>query len=340
MVGMATFESLLKQRLDEFDARGAEDEKIEYLLKAAPFLKEYDAMSVCSRGAEDDGASTPLGIESCPELKDPVFDIKHHQASLEEFVHITDGDHSKRRDILVRYLQEIEHIPVDIRKIGMDVQTECEACGGIVVIHQCESAIVCESCGLSNRYMECGMRSISYDDEVSRDTKSQFSYKRLTHLNQWIDALQAKENTTIPDEVIDAVRNEFKKNRMTSKSDITPERVKMFLKKLNMSRWYEHTHNIVNTINGAPAVRLPQDLEDRLKVMFLQVQHPFEKHRPKERKNFLHYGYTLYKLCQLLGEDDYLPLFPLLKSNEKIRAQDVIWKAICDELEWEYIPTV
>lgn len=330
-MGMATFESLVKQRLDEFDARGAEEDKIEYLLQTVPFLREYD--TIITHGVQD-ADDTELAAEKSPTA------VPRTPTSLEEFVEIKDGEHSKRRDVLVRYLQEVERIPVDIRKEGADVQTECDTCGGRVIIHQEESAIVCEQCGLSRRYMECGMRSISYDEEVSRDTKSQFSYKRLTHLNQWIDALQAKENTTIPDEVIDAVRNEFKKHRMTSKSDITPSRVKMFLKKLNLSRWYEHTHNIVNAINGAPAVRLPQDLEDRLKAMFLQVQHPFEKHRPKERKNFLHYGYTLYKLCQLLGEDEYLPLFPLLKSNEKIRAQDTIWKAICDELQWEYIPTV
>jgi hypothetical protein len=335
-MSMATFESLLKQRIEEFDARGAEEEKIEYLLRAVPFLKEYEAISTQGPNDNDNDHEDASHHPALP--KTPTGTSLH--GSLEEFVDIKDGEHSKRRDVLVRYLEEVEHIPVDVRKVGTDVQTECDACGGRVVIHQDESALVCQHCGLSRRYMECGMRSISYDEEVSRDTKSQFSYKRLTHLNQWIDALQAKENTTIPDEVIDAVRNEFKKHRMTSKSDITPGRVKMFLKKLNLSRWYEHTHNIVNTINGAPAVRLPQDLEDRLKAMFLQVQHPFEKHRPKERKNFLHYGYTLYKLCQLLGEDEYLPLFPLLKSNEKIRAQDAIWKAICEELQWEYIPTV
>lgn len=319
---MSYFENLVKRRLREFDASGAEDEKIAYLLKAAPFLKEYDSI-----------ADSPVA----PETPDTPRDV---QGTLEDYLDIANGEHSKRREILVRYLEEVEHIPVDIKKVGSFVESPCSQCGGRTVIHQEESSISCESCGLTEQYMECGMRGISYDEEVSRQTKSQFSYKRLTHLNQWIDALQAKENTTIPTEVIEAVRNEFKKHRMTSKSDITPERVKMFLKKLNLSRWYEHKHNIVTAINGVPAIRLPQDLEDRLKTMFLQIQHPFEKHRPPNRKNFLHYGYTLYKLCQLLGEDAYLPMFPLLKSTEKLRAQDELWKKICDELQWEYISTI
>lgn len=321
---MSTFEGILKQRLDEFDARGAEDEKIAYLLEAAPFLKEYDAL-----------------LEDEPHEPEPVAPMdKTNASTLEHFITMTDGSHARRREILVRYLGEVERIPVDVGRIGSHVETACSECNGRLVTHQDQSALVCTGCGLSQQYLELGMRSISYDEEVARDTKSQFSYKRLTHLTQWIDSLQAKENTTIPDDVVDAVRNEFKKHRLTVKSDITPERVKMFLKKLNLSRWYEHTNHIANLINGAPAMRLPQDLEERLKVMFLQIQHPFEKHRPKNRKNFFSYAYVLFKLCQLLGEDQYLPLFPLLKSVEKLRAQDAIWKNICAELQWEYIPTV
>lgn len=320
---MSSFENLVRKRLGEFDAKGDEDEKIEYLLKTAPFLKEYSDVA-----------------SSIADPMSPDSSVKDACKTIEDYVQITDGDHSKKRDILVRYLEEVERIPVNIKKADSFVDAACDECGERVVIHQEESSVVCISCGVSKQFMECGMRGISYDEEVSRDMKSQFSYKRLTHLNQWIDALQAKENTTIPDDVIEAVRNEFKKHRLTSKSDVTPERVKMFLKKLNLSRWYEHKHHIVSAINGAPAIRLPQDLEERLKTMFLQIQHPFEKHRPPNRKNFLHYGYTLYKLCQLLGEDKYLPLFPLLKSAEKLRAQDELWKKICEELKWEYISTI
>lgn len=50
--------------------------------------------------------------------------------------------------------------------------------------------------------------------------------------------------------------------------------------------------------------------------------------------------YTLYKFCELLGEDEYLQYFPLLKSNEKLYAQDQIWRKICRDLRWEYIPSV
>ena len=50
-------------------------------------------------------------------------------------------------------------------------------------------------------------------------------------------------------------------------------------------------------------------------------------------------------LCQLLNMNKFNPLafrqyFPLLKSREKLQQQDFIWKKICNDLEWEYIPSI
>lgn len=138
---------------------------------------------------------------------------------------------------------------------------------------------------------------------------------------------------------MEAVRAEFKKVRAKRRIEITPERVKAYLKKLKINK-YDHANAICNLLNGVPAPDLPPDLEAQLKSMFLETQEPFRRHRPKGRKNFLSYAYTLHKFCELLGEDQYLPHFQLLKSSEKLFKQDQIWKKICDELRWEFIPSV
>lgn len=140
--------------------------------------------------------------------------------------------------------------------------------------------------------------------------------------------------------MVDAVKAEFKKTRATTRAEIKPNKVLEFLKKLKLNKYYEHKHAICNILNGVPAPKLPTALEERLKAMFAEIQEPFERNCPPNRKNFLSYGYTLYKFCELLGEDDYLPYFPLLKSSEKLHAQDQIWKKMCRDLQWEYIPSV
>jgi len=48
---------------------------------------------------------------------------------------------------------------------------------------------------------------------------------------------------------------------------------------------------------------------------------------------------VLFKLCELLGEDQYLKHFYMLKDPIKRMEQDEIWKKICAELNWEFIPT-
>ena len=61
---------------------------------------------------------------------------------------------------------------------------------------------------------------------------------------------------------------------------------------------------------------------------------------PENRKNFLSYSYVLHKFCELLELDELLSHFPLLKSREKLQQQDKIWECICNDLKWQYIPSV
>ena len=82
------------------------------------------------------------------------------------------------------------------------------------------------------------------------------------------------------------------------------------------------------------------ELEETLFNLFMELQAPYSKFCPNNRVNFLNYYYTAYKLCELLKETEYLPFFPMLKDREKRVEQDNIWKNICAELNWVFIPTI
>ena len=71
-----------------------------------------------------------------------------------------------------------------------------------------------------------------------------------------------------------------------------------------------------------------------------QIYSKENKNCPNNRKNFLSYSYVLHKFCELLEYDNLLPHFPLLKSREKLQQQDNIWKLICKDLNWEFIPSI
>jgi hypothetical protein len=158
--------------------------------------------------------------------------------------------------------------------------------------------------------------------------------------NEWISQIQGKEQTDINPDIYDAILVEIKKQQISNMADLTPSKVKEILKKLKMNKYYEHIPHIINKLNGLPISHFEPDLEEKLRTMFKLIQPPFLKYAPPNRKNFLSYSYALHKMSQLLGRDEYLTNFPLLKSREKLFQQDEIWKKICRDLNWTFYPSL
>lgn len=81
--------------------------------------------------------------------------------------------------------------------------------------------------------------------------------------------------------------------------------------------------------------------------MFKKCQEPYKKYKPDNRKSYFSYPYLLYQIFKLLGLDEYCKYYPLLKSEEKLRTQDQIFKKVVEELretdnsfDWKFYPTI
>jgi len=243
----------------------------------------------------------------------------------------------QRKDIFMDYLSEVEN--QNVNRPAERKTDDCPQCKrSNVVFFEDTSDLICEECGL---VLACLIsEELTYREEQENTEKVvNYSYKRENHFNEQMSQFQAQEMTTIPNEVIEQLHAELKKLKIKSLEEITHARIRGLLKKLRLNKYYEHVPYITNILNGIKPPSMPQDLEERLRIMFKDIQQPFDRHCPPDRKNFLSYSYVLYKFCELLGEDEYLQYFPLLKSKEKLYQQDVIWKNICSDLHWEYIPT-
>ena len=285
-----------------------EEEMSLYIIKCMPYMNQH---------AEDDVETTTN--------RDNVFNAKE-----------THG--LKRGSLYTDYLIEVENqdIPRKPKSVRLD---RCHSCEKSNVIHCHEaSELVCDGCGVVLTTLISD--ELTYKEEQETSKVINYSYKRENHFSEWLSQFQALESTTIPNEVIEELRAELKKMKIKKMAEITHAKVRSLLKKLKYNKYYEHTVYITNMLNGVKPPKMPQALEERLRMMFTQIQKPFNDNCPKDRKNFLSYSYVLYKFCELLSEDQYLEFFPLLKSAQKLYQQDVIWKKICQELQWEFIPTV
>ena len=213
----------------------------------------------------------------------------------------------------------------------------CKNCNQDMYLNTYEGLYECEKCG-NSIFIMIDSDKPSYK-ETPREV-SYFAYKRINHFNEWLAQFQAKESTEIPKNVFDLIWIEIKKERITNMANLSKEKLREILKKLKLNKYYEHVPHIINRLNGLPAPIMNRDTEEKLRNMFKEIQIPFIKHCPKDRKNFLSYSYVLHKFVELLNYDQFLINFPLLKSREKLHQQDAIWKEICKELKWEFIRSI
>lgn len=200
-----------------------------------------------------------------------------------------------------------------------------------------EGAMVCIQCGYQELLLVEQNRPIIR--QHNKDA-SHYSYKRINHFREWCSQVQGRESTDIPDEVFEQILQEIQKEKIRDTKTLTYNKMREILKKLKINRYYEHINYIINRINGVPTPHFSPELEDKLCNMFKEIQGPFLKHCPSFRKNFLSYSYCLSKMMQILGLNEYLPFFNLLKSREKLYLQDQIWKCICQDLGWPVYPSL
>jgi len=215
----------------------------------------------------------------------------------------------------------------------------CAMCNKGELIAQDEDGIlICNNnkCGKYITYIVDSSKSTNKDppNEVSYT-----AYIRLNHFKEILSQFQAKETTQIPDEVIIAINKRIKKERITDLSTINYDKMREILRKLGYNKYFEHIQYINSRLGIKPPI-MSEELHETLCVLFIEIQKPWAIHCPLNRTNFFNYTYTLHQLCVLLGQVQYLPYIQMMKDRDKQLEQDLIWKIVCKDLDWEYFPTI
>lgn len=250
---------------------------------------------------------------------------------------------NKKKDIVDEYM--IIYDPeYRSSRYNMNNEDLCHKCNGFIEFN--EGSSVCINCGTIKDNLHFS-QNYSYKELQEIDYKPQFSYKKASHLEDWLRRFQAKENKVIPQEVLDKVILEAHKSHITDLNKLTEDKVKYYLKKLNLNEYYDNVISIINIINKRPAFVLTPEVETKIKIMFDQIQIPFEKYKDVKRKNMLSYSYVLFHFMNILGLPQFAQYFTLLKSPEKLRIQDEIFKKIVEELAitdpntgWKFTPSI
>jgi hypothetical protein len=215
----------------------------------------------------------------------------------------------------------------------------CEFCRqGEMIPQEEEGILICNNnkCGNFVSYI---VDNAKPNNKEPPNEVSYTAYIRLNHFKEILSQFQAKETTQIPKEVIEQIRQRIKKERIYDYREINYNKMREILRKLGLNKYFEHIQYI-NSIFGIKPPIMNEELHETLCVLFIEIQKPWAIHCPANRTNFFNYTYTLYQLCLLLDQVQYLPYIPMMKDREKQLEQDMIWKKVCMELDWEFFATV
>lgn len=228
-------------------------------------------------------------------------------------------------------------------KIKSNIIKICLSCDNEKTLIQSEGLYVCKKCGEVEHVI---IESEIPNHKDSMNEKPRTPYKKQTHLAETLNQFQAKETTEIPPKIFNGIIIELKKMKISIKelTDMKYSKakllIKQILKKLRFTTFYEHIPFILSKITNKPAPTISRETEEIIKKMFKQIEEPFNKFCPKERKNFLNYAYVFHKFFEILDMPEFADCFPLLKSRDKLKKADDSWEKICGELRWPFYPSI
>ena len=317
---------------EAIDYRKSGNERREYLMQAEKYLKTM-------RGLKDNTAHGEMHNTLLNLSNQQMHNRYRKRSDLNRAIRMASRvtiDQMQQHAVLDEFLSDFHKVMPPVYLMHGDL---CPECNEVMVKHGNGGSLVCRTCGLCSTIQDSTSGVVSFSDDVEY---ANFTYKRGNHFQEWVNTTMAKQNCDVPEDVKLQVMKVLVRDRVAPDS-VNARRVREVLKELKLRKWYEHAMLIACILTGREPPRMTPDMEDQLKLRFSQIQEPFEIYRETifpDRKNFLSYSYVLYKLCELEDLEDFKQCFSLLKGRDKLFRQDQLWKAICNHLDWKFVPSI
>jgi transposase-like protein len=189
------FQDIIKKAKGE-EKKNIENEMYTYMAKTAPFIKEYHH----GENIHKTKTNTVAGVM------------------------LNSRKGVQREDIFNSYLAQVEEdfdrSEVTFCSIPDPV---CKGCGKSFtkLFDESLSEEICTDCGTTDYILG---DEVGFKEEQEMEKNIIYSYKRENHFNEWVSQFQAKESTSVPPEVIEELRLEFKKQKVKDLSEITHEK--------------------------------------------------------------------------------------------------------------------
>jgi len=211
----------------------------------------------------------------------------------------------------------------------------CDNCNLEKILLQTDGCYICTKCG------ETEYSIMEYETVVNKEItteKQKYPYKAINHFREKLNQFQAKENMSVPIDIINDVKTLIIKKRI-SINKIKPQQIRKILKELKQVKYYEHINQIISRLTGKKPFELSNETVETMLNMFQAMQDSFRKHCPPTiRSNRMSYNYIMHKFFRILGEHECAENVSLLKSREKLLELEFLFAKICIDMGWTNYP--
>jgi len=244
-------------------------------------------------------------------------------------------DQQDKKEVIISDFLNIAKNYIDIVPIqGKKKELVCEDCN-IDLQREDDFIFICPICGFEYKQLTSNS---GYNENSRINTAQRYVYEKRVHFGDSIKKYQGIQNTTILPNVYEDILAKIKSHEIPIKN-LTKEHLYHFLKSTGHSDHYENMTLIYYEITGIKPPDISH-LEGKLYEFFDQIEPIYERIKSPDRSNFLNGQFILYKLLQKLKYPCKEEDFYILKTRDKMLEHDQIWKQICRELSWTFIPTV
>lgn len=212
-----------------------------------------------------------------------------------------------------------------------------------------EGKAVCLKCGLCVGEAPFEIGSDAWGRYTFRKKRRYTKYKRVTRLREVIKSLQGQGEAELPEDIVPYLKQRVLRYPTSHFFDHhwvrqQLKREKRFLK------FAESSVRLCLIIFPAYKPVLSQRIElGNIETVFQQVSEAFDvvktrlgKEVQYKRLTFLHYGFCLEKILELLNyrkDAQSVKDHTRLKTEGLIGIQELLWQQICKELGFDCIPT-
>lgn len=337
--------------VDEKSKDSISDIKEEYEMGSINILSDYFLISSNCRHTDDTNEKLELSRE-----KELYFTKYQSFIRKENFISKLDRlmQHVKKyivETVDKNTLQEIYTIlklynNSTINKNIKEVVYEMCICTTKMDIDPIASTLICKNCGIIKELYGTVFEDEQFYYQEGQRTKHG-TYDPSKHCRFWVDRIQARETTEIPESVIVAVKKCITRDKIKNKHHINCAQIRKYLRQTHNSKYNEHVPLIRKLITGITPPQLTDYEMQLIHIYFDKVIHIFDEIKPPKKTNCPYHPYFIYKIIEQIinNESDRIRKLKILacihlQSRETLICNDVIWSPICDRIsEFTYIPT-